>query len=76
MLEIVHAVLPCKRGIILDPFMGSGSTIAAAESLGYQSIGLEICPKFFRVASDSIASRVEMNAIFFENRRHDNGKKG
>jgi len=76
MLEIVRAVLPCKRGIILDPFMGSGSTIAAAESLGYQSIGLEILPKFFRVASDSIPSRVEMNAVFFENERQDNGKKG
>ena|SRR6185312_14459452 len=28
--EIVRAVLPFKRGVILDPFMGAGSTIAAA----------------------------------------------
>jgi site-specific DNA-methyltransferase (adenine-specific) len=39
--QIVHASLPLGEGIVLDPFMGSGSTIAAAQAVGYYSIGLE-----------------------------------
>jgi site-specific DNA-methyltransferase (adenine-specific) len=60
MVQIVRAVLPCKRGIILDPFMGSGSTIAAAESLHLRSVGLEISRSFFDLARRSIPARIEM----------------
>lgn len=42
MRQIVRAALPLGKGIILDPFMGSGSTIAAAAYLGLASIGLEV----------------------------------
>jgi len=34
MRRLVWASLPLGEGIVLDPFMGSGSTIAAAESVG------------------------------------------
>ena len=39
--EAVRAVLPLGEGTVLDPFAGSGSTLAAAESVGYRSIGVE-----------------------------------
>jgi DNA modification methylase len=38
---IVAAVLPLAEGIILDPFAGSGSTLAAANAVGSASVGLE-----------------------------------
>jgi DNA modification methylase len=60
MVQIVRAVLPCERGIVLDPFMGSGSTIAAAEALHFHSIGLEISRSFFALARRSIPARIEM----------------
>ncbi len=39
--QVVHAALPLGEGIIVDPFMGSGSAVAAAEALGLHSIGVE-----------------------------------
>jgi len=54
MRQIVRASLPLGEGIVLDPFMGSGATIAAAEAVGYRSIGLEKDPHYFRVALKAI----------------------
>ncbi len=39
--QIVRAALPLGEGVVLDPFAGSGSTLAAAEAVGYGSIGVE-----------------------------------
>lgn len=52
--QIVRACLPLGSGTILDPFMGSGSTIAAAATLGLRSVGLEMDPTYFRMAQEAI----------------------
>ena len=54
MRQIVHAALPLGEGTILDPFAGSGSTLAAAEAVGYTSVGIEKDENFFTLACDSI----------------------
>ena len=54
MRQLVHASLPLGEGIVLDPFMGSGATIAAATALGIRSIGIEIDADFFRLAETAI----------------------
>lgn len=52
--HIVRAVLPFGEGILLDPFMGSGSTIAAAAACGLRSIGLETNPDYHRMAQKAV----------------------
>ncbi len=54
MRQIVRASLPLGEGIILDPFMGGGSTIAAACFVGYRSIGIESDSHFFNMAVQAI----------------------
>lgn len=54
MRQIVRACLPLGEGTVLDPFMGGGSTIAAALAVGYPSIGIELDPIFYRLACDAI----------------------
>lgn len=51
---IVRAVLPLREGVVLDPFAGAGSTLAAAESVGYSSIGVELDRQYVAVARDAI----------------------
>ena len=52
--QLVHAALPLGTGVILDPFMGSGSTIAAAAALGLASVGVERNPDYFKMAKEAI----------------------
>ena len=54
MRKIVYASLPFGTGIVLDPFAGSGSTLAAATFLGYESIGIEKDKQFFDMAQEAI----------------------
>lgn len=54
MRQLVRASLPFGEGTVLDPFMGSGSTIAAAAALGLRSIGLESNREFFDLAVGAI----------------------
>jgi DNA modification methylase len=52
--EIVRAALPLSSGIVLDPFAGSGSTLAAASALGYQSVGVEMDAQYLDIAVNAI----------------------
>lgn len=52
--QIVRASLPLGEGVIFDPFMGSGSTIAAATACGLRSIGIEVNLEYFEMAERAI----------------------
>ncbi len=54
MRQIVAAALPLRKGVIVDPFAGSGSTLAAAESLKLRSIGIEINKAYYAMAKRAI----------------------
>jgi site-specific DNA-methyltransferase (adenine-specific) len=59
--QIVRASLPLGVGTVLDPFMGGGSTIAAALALGYESIGIESDSVFYQMAERAIPKLAELN---------------
>ena len=52
--KLVFAALPIGGGVILDPFAGSGSTLAAAEHFDYESIGIESDVEYYNVAVRAI----------------------
>jgi site-specific DNA-methyltransferase (adenine-specific) len=51
---LVRGVLPLGVGTVLDPFAGSGSTLAAAEAVGYSCVGVEKDPVYFETARKAI----------------------
>jgi site-specific DNA-methyltransferase (adenine-specific) len=54
MRTLVRGVLPLGQGVVLDPFCGAGSTLAAAESVGYESVGIEKDPHYFEIAKKAL----------------------
>lgn len=61
MRQIVRAALPLGEGTVLDPFMGAGSTIAAAVAVGYRSVGIELDATHFATAEKAIPMLAELH---------------
>ena len=52
--KVVRGVLPLGEGVVLDPFAGAASTLAAADAVGYASIGIERDAAYFKLATEAL----------------------
>ncbi len=59
--KICWAALPLGQGVISDPFMGSGSTIAACNALGLHGVGVERMRDYFEMAIDAVPRLGNLN---------------
>lgn len=56
-VELIARLIAANEGdIILDPFMGSGTTGVAAVQLGRQFLGFEMSPEYCQLANDRITA--------------------
>lgn len=55
MRKLINRVAPSPADVILDPFMGSGSTGVAAIQLGHKFIGIEMNGDYLALAKRRIA---------------------
>lgn len=62
--SLVQRLLACyffeDWGIVLDPFLGSGSTLVAAQEAGLSGIGLEVVPEIAHMAFRRLRSRMPL----------------
>ncbi len=65
---VADALMDCSptKGIVLDPFSGSGSTIIAAERTGRRARAIELDPRFVDVAIRRWQRFTRQKAIHFE----------
>jgi len=61
--QLVHASLPLGVGTVLDPFAGSGATLAAANAVGYSSVGIEKDGEYARMACSAIRKLTELKLV-------------
>lgn len=59
--QVVRASLPLGEGVVLDPFAGSGSTLAAANAVGYESVGIESDAEYFALAKTAIGKLASLS---------------
>lgn len=59
--QLVRASLPLGVGIVYDPFAGSGSTLAAAEAVGYQAIGTDRDTGYYAMAKGSFRALADLD---------------
>ncbi len=59
--QLVRASLPLGTGVVYDPFAGSGSTLAAAQALGYRAVGTERDARYYRMGCKAFARLAASN---------------
>ncbi|HNU76469.1 MAG TPA: DNA methyltransferase [bacterium] len=54
LMEYLCRLVTPKNGIVLDPFMGSGSTVIGAKNENFNFIGIELDPEYCKIAQARI----------------------
>lgn len=57
-LKLMLTGAPLATDLVLDPFMGSGTTLRAAKDLGRKAIGIEIEERYCEIAARRLAQEV------------------
>jgi len=73
-LEVINKIIEQNTNInylILDPFMGSGTTGVACKKLGRNFIGIEIEPKYFEIAKRRIEQTTTDMFVGLETKMQD-----
>ena len=61
---VIRVIRFCKADIVIDPFLGSGTTGVACMNLGRKFIGIEIEPKYFDIACERITNAQRQKPMF------------
>lgn len=62
--KLIRSAMPKKDGVVLVPFVGTGSECMAAKELGQSYIGFEINPDYVRMAEKMIANTKIVPKLF------------
>jgi site-specific DNA-methyltransferase (adenine-specific) len=62
--KLILSSMPKKDGVVLVPFVGTGSECAAAKELGQSYIGFEINPDYIKIAKKFINSKTYTPKLF------------
>ena len=60
----MYSVIQWTSGVVIDPFMGSGTTLVACAKLGRSGIGIELDPDYFDIACERVEKAYQQTDLF------------
>ena len=61
--RVIYSILNDTKGLVLDPYIGSGTTAVAAKLLGHDYVGIEISKEYAGYADDRIKNSKFENSV-------------
>jgi len=86
--RIIYSILDDKKGVVLDPYAGSGTTCLAAKLLGSNYVGIDISKEYVKDAENRLKNYLNYKKIVdeeiskhivektFADRKNNNGNTG
>lgn len=69
--RIILSILDNRKGIVIDPFCGTGTTLVAAKLLGHDYIGIDISEEYVRFSEERLKNaHQERDRVFKEKMLH------
>ena len=63
-VDLMPNVIEWTSGCVVDPFMGSGTTLVACAKIGRKGIGIELDPDYFQIACDRVQKAYDQPDLF------------
>ncbi len=63
-VQLMRAIIEWTRGVVVDPFMGSGTTGVAAVQMGREFVGIELHEPYFDIACRRIEEAQRQGDLF------------
>ena len=65
-VALIQEIVKWTNGIVLDPFMGSGTTLVACAKMGRKGIGIELDEDYFNIACKRVEEAYKQPDMFVE----------
>lgn len=65
-VALMEVIVSWTKGIVIDPFMGSGTTLVACAKMGRKGIGIELDEKYFDIACKRVEEAYKQPDMFIE----------
>ena len=63
-VSLMEQNISWTHGCVLDPFMGSGTTLVACAKLGRKGTGIELDPEYFEIACKRVEEAYRQGDMF------------
>ncbi len=62
-IRVIYSIMDDKKGLVIDPYCGSGTTLVAAKILGHDYIGIDISEEYIKESGKRVSNCMNENKV-------------